>query len=74
MDEKFQRDLWEVEGINYDAIKALWDAGYQSIVAVGQTPVEDLAKIVGQEISTSRRRERRRKRRRSDSKRIHGNR
>jgi nitrogen fixation NifU-like protein len=53
MDDKFQRDLWEVEGINYDAIKALWDAGYQSIVAIGQTPVEDLAKIpgVGEEIA-----------------------
>ena len=51
MDEKFQRDLWEVEGINYEAIKALWDAGYQSIVAVGQTPEEDLAKIVGEEIA-----------------------
>ncbi|MCK5600572.1 iron-sulfur cluster assembly scaffold protein [Candidatus Pacearchaeota archaeon] len=47
IDEKFQRNLWEIEGINYETIKALWDAGYQSIVAIGQTPKDDLAKIEG---------------------------
>jgi len=47
IDEKFQKDMWEIEGINYDVIKALWDVGHQSLVAIGQTPLEDLAKIPG---------------------------
>jgi len=47
IDEKFQRDLWQIEDIKYGTIKALWSAGYQSLVAIGQTPLEDLAKIEG---------------------------
>jgi nitrogen fixation NifU-like protein len=47
IDEKFQKEMWEVEGIDFSVIKALWNAGHQSLVAIGQTPLEDLAKIPG---------------------------